>query len=77
MDPSGFRVCYISDGKIIEEHDCTYKDGKVTFETNHFSLYAIMPSEKEIDTDIICIVAAFIALFAVFAVGCTCRRRSS
>ena len=76
-DPSGLSVCYISEGKIAEKLDCTYDNGTVTFETKHFSLYAIIPSENESHSDVIYIVAALIALFAVFAVGVVLRRRSS
>ena len=76
-DPSGLSVCYISEGKIAEKLDCTYDNGTVTFETKHFSLYAIIPSEKENNSDVIYIVAALIALFAVFAVGVILRKRSS
>lgn len=76
-DPSGLSVCYISEGKIAEKLDCTYDNGTVTFETKHFSLYAIIPSEKENNSDVIYIAAALIALFAVFAVGVILRKRSS
>ena len=76
-DPSGLSVCYISEGKIAEKLDCTYDNGTVTFETKHFSLYAIIPSEKENNSDVIYIAAALIALFAVFAVGVVLRKRSS
>ncbi len=76
-DPSGLSVCYIAEGKIAEKLDCIYDNGTVTFETKHFSLYAIIPAEEENHSDVIYIVAALIALFAVFAVGTVLRKRSS
>lgn len=44
-DPEGLSVWHISDGKKAEGFGCTYADGFVTFETNHFSLFAIMYKE--------------------------------
>ena len=35
------KVHFIKDGKVSETYDCTYADGKVTFTTDHMSLYSI------------------------------------
>ena len=42
QDAGDLVVCFIKDGKIAERFDCTYSDGKVTFTTSHFSMYALM-----------------------------------
>lgn len=35
------KVYYIKDGIIAETLDCTYENGRVTFSTNHLSVYSI------------------------------------
>lgn len=35
-------VAYVSDGGDVERMPHAYDDGKVTFETAHFSVYAVM-----------------------------------
>ena len=75
-DPSGLKVCCISDGRIVEELGCTYDNGTVTFETKHFSLYAIMPSEEKSNTGATYLIAALVVVFAIIAAGILYRRRS-
>ncbi len=65
------KVWYI-DGTEHTEIPCTYENGHVTFETDHFSDYAVMYIEPEINTlaiviamEIVVLIAAVGAVFAV------------
>ena len=65
------KVWYI-DGTSHTEIPCTYENGHVTFETDHFSDYAVMYIEPEVNTlaiviamEIIVLIAAVGAVFTV------------
>ncbi len=66
-------VCYIDDtGRINKIDDCTYADGYVTFNTDHFSYWAITDSWTEDEVSAFTFAAflgAFIAAMIVIAVG--------
>ena len=67
---SNMRVYHIADGKIQETKNCTYADGKVTFDTNHLSMYMIgfeSPSGSSGEFPIL--IVAIIAVVAVAGVG--------
>ncbi len=67
---SNMRVYHIADGKIQETKNCTYADGKVTFDTNHLSMYMIgfeSPSGSSGEFPIL--IVAVIAVVAVAGVG--------
>ena len=46
-DPENIVVYYVKDDGSLEKVNCTYKDGKVTFETNHLSKYVIGYEEQD------------------------------
>lgn len=45
--PDNIVVYYVKDDGTIEKMDCIYKDGNVSFETNHLSYFAISYEEPE------------------------------
>ncbi len=45
--PDNIVVYYVKDDGTIEKMDCIYKDGKVSFETNHLSCFTISYEEPE------------------------------
>lgn len=45
--PDNIVVYYVKDDGTIEKMNCVYKDGKVSFETNHLSYFAISYEEPE------------------------------
>ena len=67
---SNMRVYYVSGGALAETIPCTYADGKVTFDTNHLSMYMIgfeSPSGSSGEFPIL--IVAVIAVVAVAGVG--------
>ena len=66
--PDDLTIYYISEGKVVEKIPCSYSNGYVTFQTNHFSDYAIV-CEKSEDSGIslILIIGAVITITAVIA----------
>ena len=46
-DAKNIVVYYVKDDGSLEKVNCTYKDGKVTFETNHLSKYVIGYEESD------------------------------
>ncbi len=46
QDSDRMYVAYVTDKGIVEKMDAEYRDGKVFFETNHFSYYAVYFDEE-------------------------------
>ncbi len=46
-DPNGIEIWYVKDDGTIEKFEATYVDGFVTFETSHFSYYAVAYEETQ------------------------------
>ena len=46
-DPDNISIAYITDGGDLEHIEAQYWDNQVTFETTHFSYYAVIKLEKE------------------------------
>ena len=68
LDPNNLKVWYIN-GNDHTEMDCTYENGFVTFDTNHFSDYAVMYIEPEKEGGISIMVIIAIAMIAIIAVA--------
>lgn len=74
-DPDNIVVYYVKDDGTIEKMNCTYRDGKVSFETDHLSYFAIsyeVPepvTEKPADNNntIYYVIAAVVVLLAIIA----------
>lgn len=74
-DPDNIVVYYVKDDGTIEKMNCTYKDGKVSFETDHLSYFAIsyevpepVPEEPaDNDNTIYYVIAAVVVLLAIIA----------
>ncbi len=66
----GLRVYYLKDGAVAEKIDCRYADGKVSFDTTHFSDYAVVWEEPSSSGGFpVAAVIAAIAAIAVLAVA--------
>ncbi len=76
-DPDNIVVYYVKDDGTIEKMNCTYKDGKVSFETDHLSYFAISyevpepvpeePVASNNDNTIYYVIAAVVVLLAIIA----------
>lgn len=74
-DPDNIVVYYVKDDGTIEKMNCTYKNGKVSFETDHLSYFAIsyevpepVPEEPaDNDNTIYYVIAAVVVLLAIIA----------
>lgn len=76
-DPDNIVVYYVKDDGTIEKMNCTYKDGKVSFETDHLSYFAISyevpepvpeePANNDNDNTIYYVIAAVVILLAIIA----------
>ena len=76
-DPDNIVVYYVKDDGTIEKMNCTYKDGKVSFETDHLSYFAISyevpepvpeePAASNNDNTIYYVIAAVVVLLAIIA----------
>lgn len=76
-DPDRLKVWHIQDGEYVEQFDCTYNSGFVTFETSHFSLYAVMyegPSDGS-DHSILHIAGLLIVALAILTAAIVLLRR--
>lgn len=69
-------IYYISEGKVVQKIPCSYSNGYVTFQTNHFSDYAIV-CEKSEDSGIslVLLIGAVITIIAVIAAVLILRNR--
>uniref|UniRef100_UPI0037DD6B41 leucine-rich repeat domain-containing protein n=1 Tax=Methanomethylophilus alvi TaxID=1291540 RepID=UPI0037DD6B41 len=73
-DTSKMYVAYVKDDGTIEKIDCSYADGKVTFTTDHFSIYAIMYDDPESESGfptvylVIGVIAALVLVGGAIAV---------
>ncbi len=76
-DPDNIVVYYVKDDGTIEKMNCTYKDGKVSFETDHLSYFAISyevpepvpeePAASNNDNTIYYVIATVVVLLAIIA----------
>lgn len=79
-DPNDIVIWYINDNGIIENIAATYADGFVTWETDHFSYYAVAfelgvnPSD---DMTLVYIAAVVIVIVAIAIIAVVIRKRSA
>ena len=76
-NPDNIVVYYVKDDGTIEKMDCVYNDGKVSFETNHLSYFAIFyeepapvpeePAANDSDNTIYYAIAAVVILIVIAA----------
>ncbi len=78
-DPKNLVIYHIVDGKVNEEISCSYVDGYVTFNTNHFSAFAIMYIEPDAEDSgssmTYVIVGAIVAVIAIAAIAFIIKKR--
>ncbi len=70
------KVWYI-DGTEHTEIPCTYENGHVTFDTDHFSDYAVMYIEPEINTLAIVIAMEIVVLIAAVGAVFTVKKKKA
>ena len=70
-DSKNLVIYHIVDGKVNEEISCSYEGGYVTFNTNHFSTFAVMYIEPDAEDSgssmTYVIVGAIVAVIAIAA----------
>ena len=83
-DASQMKVYYLKDGAIAEKIDCTYENGKLTFATNHLSMYTVgfeTPAESGevglVNLIAAAVLAAGIILTAICAIAASVRKNKA
>ena len=68
-DPANLSVYYVKDDGSYDIIPCTYSENGVTFDTNHFSIYAIIYTEPSEEGFPMMIVIAVVIILAIAGAG--------